>query len=82
MSPRARWPSGYRLRSADASGLTNRGCKYRNDLFFLNHTHAPAILLEICFVNSETDVRLYKTYFAMIAEAIADALIGEAEIIA
>ena len=37
------------------------------------------MLLEICFVNSETDVRLYRTYFAMIAEAIADALIGEAE---
>ena len=26
---------------SDASGLTNRGCKYRDDLFFLNHTQRP-----------------------------------------
>ena len=66
---------------SDVSTLIDRGPKYRDDLFFLNQTAAPAILLEICFVNSETDVRLYRTYFAMICEAIAEAIIGEAEVI-
>ena len=36
-------------------GLINRGAKKRTDLKFLNSTEAPAILAEICFVDSETD---------------------------
>ena len=62
---------------SDVSGLINRGPKYRDDLFFLNHTSAPAVLIEVCFVDSSKDVELYRTYFALICEAIADALTGE-----
>jgi len=54
-----------------ASGMINRGARYRTDLYFLNHTRAPAILLEIAFVDSETDAMLYQKYFDEICRAIA-----------
>ena len=62
---------------SEVSTLIDRGAKYRDDLFFLNNTAAPAILIEVCFVNSETDVRLYQTYFALICEAIAETIVAE-----
>src|SRR5262249_8357555 len=39
----------------EAGSFINRGPKYRSDLFFLNSTDAPSILLEVCFVDSEAD---------------------------
>jgi len=60
-----------------ASGeFINRGAKKRTDLFFLNGTAMPAILLEICFVDSEADVDLYEHNFEGICAAIADVLGG------
>ena len=45
-----------RVSAAIASvGFTDRGPKYRDDLYFLNQTEMPAILLEICFVDSQAD---------------------------
>ena len=61
------------------SGLKDRGAKHRSDLYFLNNTDKPAILLEICFVDSQADCDLYQCSFSQIVEAIADALQGEAE---
>lgn len=40
---------------ADALGIKDRGAKKRDDLYVLNHTKAPAILVECCFVDSKTD---------------------------
>lgn len=40
---------------AAALGIKDRGAKERNDLYVLNHTKAPAILVECCFVDSTTD---------------------------
>ena len=45
------------------SGLKNRGPKKRTDLFFLNNTNEPAILIEVCFVDSQADVNLYREGF-------------------
>lgn len=59
---------------SDASGLRDRGAKRRTDLGFLNRTQQPAILIEVCFVDSTTDVRLYQQHFATICAAIANAL--------
>lgn len=56
---------------SNASGLINRGPKKRTDLFFLNQTYAPAILLEICFVDCEIDANLYRKHFDDICKAIA-----------
>jgi N-acetylmuramoyl-L-alanine amidase len=60
-----------------ASGLKNRGPKKRTDLFFLNNTEEPAILIEVCFVNSHPDVDIYHAHFSNICAAIATAISGE-----
>ena len=65
---------------SEASGLILRrgdGSWGRADLGFLNRTNINrAVLLEVCFVNSRTDVRLYQEHFEAICQAIAEALIG------
>lgn len=62
---------------AAAGEFINRGPKKRTDLFFLNNTDAPAILLEVCFVDSETDAALYQKNFMRICDAIADVVGGD-----
>lgn len=52
-------------------GFIDRGAKYRSDLFFLNHTAMPAVLLEICFVDSTADVSIYSNSFEEICRNIA-----------
>jgi len=64
---------------AAAGTFINRGGKKRTDLFFLNNTAMPAILLEICFVDSTADADLYEQHFAEICSAIADVLGGALE---
>jgi N-acetylmuramoyl-L-alanine amidase len=61
---------------ADAGSLTNRGAKYRDDLYFLGNTEMPAVLLECCFVDSSADADLYRQKFDGICAAIASALSG------
>ena len=66
---------------SDASGLLLRhrqdsGAVARNNLSFLSNTTAPAILIEVCFVVSRTDVRLYQQFFEEICHAIASAVSG------
>jgi N-acetylmuramoyl-L-alanine amidase len=60
-------------------GFIDRGPKKRTDLFFLNNTAMPAILIEVCFVDSQADVDLYKSHFDLICENIAEVLGGEAD---
>lgn len=60
---------------SNASGLRNRGGKKRTNLAFLNNMNKPAILIEICFVNSTVDVSLYQNYFEEICIAITNELI-------
>jgi hypothetical protein len=64
---------------AQAGGFTNRGPKYRSDLFFLNNTAKPAILIETCFCDSSADCDLYERNFEMICQQIA-AVVGEVDI--
>jgi N-acetylmuramoyl-L-alanine amidase len=40
---------------ASALGLPNRGAKSTAGLYVLNHTNMPAILIEVCFVDTEAD---------------------------
>ena len=61
---------------ANAGGFIDRGAKQRTGLYFLKHTNKPAILIEVCFVDSITDVELYKANFENICQAIAKSLIG------
>jgi N-acetylmuramoyl-L-alanine amidase len=65
------------LSAAIAScGFIDRGAKYNGNLAFLNGTAMPAVLIEVCFVDSEADVKLYEEKFEDICSAIADVLIG------
>lgn len=62
---------------ANAGGFIDRGAKQRTGLYFLKHTNKPAILIEVCFVDSVADVNLYKANFERICQAIAKSLIGQ-----
>src|SRR6516225_6243577 len=62
---------------AYVSGLIDRGAKREEDLFFLNETAQTSALIEICFVDSEMDVALYKENFGVICESIAEVLAGK-----
>ena len=65
--------SGLLLRHA---GRDAAGAVPRTDLGFLNNTAAPAILLEVCFVNSSVDAGLYQQHFEDICHAIAKSISG------
>jgi N-acetylmuramoyl-L-alanine amidase len=56
------------------AGFTNRGAKQRTDLYFLNQTLMPSILIEVCFVDSTADADVYSSRIGMICDAIASVL--------
>lgn len=58
-----------------ALGYRNRGVKLRPELYVLNHTKAPAMLVECCFVDDADDVALYNA--GQMAKAIAEGITGE-----
>lgn len=47
-------------KTAETLGVVNRGVKERADFYFLRKTKAPAIILEVCFVDDPEDVDAYK----------------------
>ena len=59
---------------AKAGKFKNRGAKQRTNLAFLNGTTKKSVLIEVCFVNSEQDVKLYQTNKEQIIEVIAEKL--------
>ena len=60
--------SGLTLRRIDGTWARNRG-----EIGFLTQLH-NSILIEVCFVNSVTDVRLYREKFEAICRAIAESI--------
>jgi N-acetylmuramoyl-L-alanine amidase/Putative peptidoglycan binding domain len=59
---------------ANAGKFTNRGAKKRTDLAFLNRCAKPAVLIEVCFVDSSHDARLYRENFEAVCRGIAEAI--------
>ncbi len=57
-------------------GFTNRGVKTKTGLYFLNRTKAPALLVEVCFVDDKDDYMLYKSDRDDVAKAIVKAVIN------
>lgn len=55
-------------------GFTNRGIKYSTTLFFLRRTKCPAMLIEVCFVGSDKDHKIYDV--EKTAKAIAEGIIA------
>jgi peptidoglycan hydrolase-like protein with peptidoglycan-binding domain len=62
---------------AKATFLPNRGPKYRSDLFFLNSTAKPSVLVETVFVDSQADAETYNEEFSEVCSALASALAGK-----
>ena len=59
-------------------GFTDRGTKISKKLKVLNKTNAPALLLEICFVDDRDDHNLYqKVGYKAIAKAVAYAIMNK-----
>jgi N-acetylmuramoyl-L-alanine amidase len=57
---------------AEAGDFIDRGAKDGSNLYFCNNTEMPALLLEICFVDSAVDADHYTMNFETICAAIAD----------
>ncbi len=47
------------LKELSALGLRNRGLKDRRDLYVINNTTMPAMIVECAFVDSESDMKNY-----------------------
>ena len=61
-----------------ALGFTNRGVKDGSNLYVIRHSDAKAMLVEVCFVDSTSDVELYHRLGAeTVAAAIAEAITGQ-----
>lgn len=61
-------------------GFSSHGDPYKttSGLYYLNHTKAKALLLEICFVDDKDDYLLYKSVgYDRIGKAIAEAIVGK-----
>lgn len=74
--------SGIKLEMAEnineqleAVGFVNLGVKARPGLVVLRRTKMPAVLVEVGFINSDTDNQLFDDNFNDIALAIADAIL-------
>lgn len=66
------------IKSMSKLGFTSRGLKTSNSLYYLNHTKAPALLFEICFVDDKDDYLLYNSVgYKKIAKALAEAILNK-----
>lgn len=59
----------------EAVGFVNLGVKARPNLVVLRRTQMPAVLVEVGFINSDTDNRLFDDNFYDIAQAIAGGIL-------
>ena len=68
----------------EAIGFVNLGVKARPNLIVLKRTQMPAVLVEVGFINSDTDNLLFDENFDAIAQAIASGILDileEADVI-
>lgn len=68
----------------ESIGFVNLGVKARPNLIVLKRTQMPAVLVEVGFINSDTDNLLFDENFEAIAQAIASGILDtleEAEVI-
>lgn len=55
--------------------IKNRGSKFTQNLYVLNNTNSKAVLIECCFVDSETDYDAWSG--SQCAKAIVEGILGE-----
>ena len=61
-------------------GFRNRGVKVTDNLYVLNQTSKPALLVEVCFVSDPDDASLYKNHKDDVAKAIVKAILDYNEL--
>ncbi|MCC0764947.1 N-acetylmuramoyl-L-alanine amidase [Clostridioides sp. ES-S-0006-03] len=67
-----------RVNSKLSTIFKNRGAKIDvRDLYWLKHTKAPAILIEVCFVDSKADTDYYIRHKDIVAKLIAEGIINK-----
>ena len=54
--------------------LKNRGVKYNTGLYVLRNTKSPSMLIEVCFVDSAKDVKIYNA--EKVANKIVEGITG------
>lgn len=70
--------AGEMLEALSGIGFQNRGIKNGSRLYVVRNTVAPAVLLEVCFVDTQSDAELYKKLSAeKVAAAICGAITGK-----
>lgn len=57
-------------------GFANRGVKTNTGLYFLKNVSAPALLVEVCFVDDRDDYNVYMENVDKVAKAIAEGILG------
>ena len=66
------------LKNMTNLGFTNRGVKDGSSLYVVKRTNAKAMLIEVCFVDTKSDVELYEQRGAdAVAKAICNAITGQ-----
>lgn len=63
-------------RRLEMVGFVDQGVNEGTNLVVLNRTQMPAVLLEVGFINTDADNRLYDERFDEIARAIADGILA------
>lgn len=63
-------------RRLEMVGFVDQGVNEGTNLVVLNSTQMPAVLLEVGFINTDADNRLYDERFDEIAQAIADGILA------
>lgn len=59
----------------EAIGFENQGVSERQNLVVLNRTQMPTVLVEVGFINTDEDNRLFDQRFDEMAQAIADGIL-------
>ncbi|HBG7746141.1 TPA: N-acetylmuramoyl-L-alanine amidase [Clostridioides difficile] len=67
-----------RVNTKLATVFKNRGAKLDvRGLYWLSHTKAPAILIEVCFVDSKADTDYYIRHKDIVAKLIAEGILNK-----
>lgn len=59
----------------EAIGFVNQGIQERPNLVVLNSTQMPSVLVEVGFINNDSDNLFFDENFDNIAQAIADGIL-------
>ena len=64
-----------------ALGFRNRGVKDGSNLYLISKTKTPAVLVEVCFVDSMADAKRYKKFGNVVAQAITRGILKQTELV-